>query len=156
MISTGDLVFFCQRSIDYMIEAIGRLDDTTVNQRPEFAGANTPAQLITHALGAAHFWTAEVICGHSTGRVRDDEFSATASIAELTTAAELAKQRLADLAPELDAAVELAMEPTTSRPFPTTWTVGLAKMHVYEELAQHLGHLEVTVDLLAQTEAEGR
>lgn len=132
-----------------MVDAVDRLDDESVNQRPVLDGANTPAQLVTHALGAAHYWTAEVVCGHPTGRVRGDEFTAQASIAELTAAAELAKRRIAELAPEIDAASDVALQPTTTKPFPTEWTVGLALMHVYEELAQHLGHLEVTVDLLA-------
>lgn len=148
MISTRDFVFFCERTIDLMIEALGRLDDDGVNERPNMPGANTPAQLVTHALGAAHFWTAEVICGHDSGRSRADEFSAIATLDELVALAETAKQRLRDLEPELDAATEVTVQPMTQRPFPVPWTVGLAKMHVYEELAQHLGHLEVTVDLL--------
>ena len=28
------------------------------------------------------------------------------------------------------------------------WTVGAALIHAYEELAQHLGHLEITADLV--------
>ena len=50
--------------------------------------------------------------------------------------------------PLLDAATELTEIPQTQTPLAGEWTVGAALIHAYEELAQHLGHLEVTADLL--------
>ena len=31
---------------------------------------------------------------------------------------------------------------------PDNWTQGAAMIHTYEELAQHLGHMDITRDLL--------
>lgn len=148
MISASEFVFFCERTIDYMAAGLERLDNTTVNAKPGMPGSNSPAQLITHALGACDWWTAHIICGDHVDRDRAGEFRAIASIDDLRGLCDAAKRRLRVLEPALGAATELAYEPTTSRPFAAEWTVGLALLHVYEELAQHLGHLEVTIDIV--------
>ena len=57
-------------------------------------------------------------------------------------------QLLTDRRPVLAAATELTEIPKTQIPLAGEWTVGAALIHAYEELAQHLGHLEVTADLL--------
>ena len=42
----------------------------------------------------------------------------------------------------------LAHPAHTQTPLGTPWTVGKALVHAYEELAQHLGHLDITVDIV--------
>ena len=76
------------------------------------------------------------------------EFVSQGTTADLTAAAEELKARLRELAPEIDAATELAGHAHTSVPLGGEWTVGRALIHAYEELAQHLGHLDLTVDLV--------
>lgn len=148
-ISTDDFLRFCCRTIDGMVRAVGRLDDASVNAvPPQLPGANSPYALVTHALGALEWWTGHMVCGHPSSRDRDAEFRATGTVAELLEAAQAAKARLRAIAPELAAATTIAGTPRTTIPLVGEWTIGACLIHAYEELAQHLGHLEVTVDLL--------
>ena len=148
MITTDDFVLFCGRTIDGMARAIGRLDDETVNLRPDLESANTPFQLVTHALGACTWWTEHIVCGLDVERDRDAEFTATGTVDELLRCTTESKRRLDELAPTLEQATAVHGSPRTSLPLGREWTVGAALIHAYEELAQHLGHLEITVDLL--------
>lgn len=145
----ADLVRFCERTIDAMIGAIGRLDDTTVGEVPPgLPGANSPYALVTHALGALEWWTGHMVCGHPSARDRAGEFAASGTVAELVDAARAARARIRALEPELAAATAIAGTPRTTVPLVGPWTVDACLLHAYEELAQHLGHLEITVDLL--------
>lgn len=148
MIGAADFTFFCERTIDYMAVGLARLDDHTVNDKPDLPNANSPAQLVTHAMAATEWWTAHIILGDHVDRVRSEEFNAISSIGQLLALTENAKARLRALEPELAKATGLAHQPSPTKPLGTEWTVGLALMHVYEELAQHLGHLDITIDLV--------
>lgn len=145
------MVLFCERTIDGMRAAIGRLDDESVNAQPPLPGPNSPYQLVHHALSAAVWWAEHIICGYPSERDRDAEFVATGTVAALGAQADAAVARLRALIPEIDAATELAAEARTSVPLDAEWTVSTALIHAYEELAQHLGHLEITVDLVTAT-----
>ena len=147
-ISIDDFVRFCGRTIGGMHRALDRLDDTTVNTAPDLTGANTPFQLTTHALAATEWWTAHIVCGRPSDRIRADEFASSGTVGELHRRADDLVALLHDLAPELRAATDLAHPAHTRVPPDGDWTVGAALLHAYEELAQHLGHLEITVDIV--------
>ena len=149
-IAIDDFTLFCQRTIDAMIRSVSRLDDDAVNNRPEFDGANSAFVLVTHALGAAVWWTEHIVLGGPDERDRPSEFAATGTVAELIASCNTTKVRLGELAPALSTATELQGEAVTQIPLAAEWTVGAALMHTYEELAQHLGHLEITVDLVVE------
>ena len=148
MITVDDFVLFCRRTVDGTLAAVDRLGDDLVNERPDLPGGNTAYQLVTHALSAAEWWCSHVVLGRPSDRVRDDEFAAAGTVADLHEAAERFLAMLDDLAPELAVATRTAHQPPTQTPLGREWTVGAALIHAYEELAQHLGHLEVTVDVL--------
>jgi len=148
-ISADEFTMFCERTIDAMVRAVSGLDDEGVNARPDLDGANSPFVLVTHALAAARFWTEHVVLGEPTDRDRASEFEASGTTAELIDSCHDAKARLAERAPALARATSLQGEGVTRIPIAPEWTVGAALMHTHEELAQHLGHLEITVDLLA-------
>jgi uncharacterized protein DUF664 len=147
-ISVDDFVLFCERTIDGMRGAVDRLDDESVNAAPDLPDANSPFQLMTHALGAARWWTAHIVCGHPSDRIRADEFASSGTIVDLHTTADGLVALLGDITPDMQAASELSHHAHTELPFDEEWTVGTALIHAYEELAQHLGHLEITVDLV--------
>lgn len=146
-ITVDDFVMFCERTIDFMVDTLAQLDDHQVVQRPAVAGMNSPYGLVTHALGACEWWTGHVLCGRPSDRDRDSEFTAVGTVEQLVASCEAAKDRLRTLAPDLLAA-HLHIQPTTQTPLPRAWTVGAALIHAYEELAQHLGHLQITTDLI--------
>lgn len=149
-VSVSDMVLFCERTIDGMLASLRRLDDRTVNAVPPLPDPNSPYQLVNHALSAAMWWIEHVICGHPSTRDRDAEFVSRGTVAELRARADAVIARLWELVPEIEDASELTVEAHTSIPLATEWTVGTALIHAYEELAQHLGHLEITVDLVAE------
>lgn len=148
-ITVDDFLLFSERTIDGMRTSLERLDDETVNTQPPLPAPNSPYQIVRHALGACEWWTSHIICGHPTDRDRDAEFLSSGTVAQLQAQADALVTRLRRLRPELAAATELAHVARTSIPLADEWTVGGAMIHAYEELAQHLGHLEITVDLVS-------
>ena len=147
-ITVDDFLLFCDRTIDGYREALERLDDDLINAVPPVPGANTPYRLVVHALGACDWWTSHIVLGHPSDRDRDAEFVATGTVTDATDALAVAWARLEALRPELETADTVHGNPSTTKPLGAEWTVGACLIHAYEELAQHLGHLEVTVDLL--------
>ena len=148
-VTVADLLTFCNRTIAGHLRAVNRLGDDLLNSAPPRPDASTPFQLVTHAFAACEWWCAHIICGRPSDRERQGEFVATGSTADLQRAADRLRDLLADLGPELEAATALANPPvTTEMPLVGEWTTGAAMIHAYEELAQHLGHLEMTVDIL--------
>ena len=148
MIDVDDFVRFCRRTIDGTRSAVDRIGDSRINTQPDLTGGSTPFQLVTHAFSAAEWWCAHIVCGYPSDRVRSDEFAAHGSVADLHTHGDRLLARLVDLKPEMAAATELAFPARTQTPLEGEWTVGAALIHAYEELAQHLGHLEMTADVL--------
>ena len=147
-ITVDDFLVFCDRTIDGYREALARLDDALVNRSPDIPDANTPYRLTVHATAACEWWTAHIVCGHPSQRDRDAEFAAQGTLAEATAALDALSARLAALRPDLEAAQGVRAQASTTKPLGAEWTVGACLIHAYEELAQHLGHLEITVDLL--------
>lgn len=151
-ITIEDWLVFCERTIAGHRRVIDRLDDAQLNTVPGLPDANSPFQIVTHAFAATEWWCSHVVLGRPSERVRHEEFASTGTAADLIAAADRLRALLRDLAPELAAATALAEDAvTTEDGLDGEWTVGAALMHVHEELAQHLGHLEVTADLVAST-----
>lgn len=147
MISVDDFLLFCDRTLDGYERAIDQLDDASLNRVPP-TGDSTPYQLVAHAMGATRWWTEHHVCGVAVERNRDAEFEAAGDADEARALVSTMRTSLHDLAPAIAAATEVHFEPTTQTPLGREWTVGACLIHAYEELAQHLGHLEVTVDLV--------
>ena len=133
---------------DRFTELSGYSKDELINQHPPHTGGSTPYALVTHILGACEWWVGHMVAGDESHRVRGDEFTASGSVAELHAAVTDWLELLTVRRPALAAATELTEIPKTQTPLAGEWTVGAALIHGYEELAQHLGHLEVTADLL--------
>ena len=102
--------------------------------------------------GAMDWWAGHIILGEPSDRDRDSEFTATGTCADALEACSAARTRLEAWAPQIAATSALAIQPETQTPLAGDWTVGAALIHIYEELAQHLGHLEITVDLLTHSD----
>lgn len=147
MIDTAAFLTFCNRTLDGYEQAIGRLSDEQLNERPPIDGASSPFQLVIHAMSATRWWSAHIVCGQPSDRDRDSEFVASGTRSDLTAAIDDVRSMLGELAPEMATATEPANEGVTKKPLGREWTVGDALMHTYEELSQHLGHLEMTADL---------
>jgi hypothetical protein len=147
-ITLDDFEVFCRRSFAGVLAVADRLGDELINERPRAIAGSSPYGLVIHILGACEWWVGHMVAGDESSRVRDDEFIATGTVAELHLAVDAWLDSLTARRPALDAATELTEIPQTQTPLAGEWTVGAALIHAYEELAQHLGHLEVTADLL--------
>jgi hypothetical protein len=147
-ITVEDFEVFCRRSFAGVLGVVERLGDDRVNRQPAATGGTSPFALVTHILGACEYWIGHIVLGEPSDRVRDEEFSASGTVAELRAAISAFLDRLEARKPQLAATAALAGVPRTQVPLDGEWTVGAALLHTYEELAQHLGHLEITADLL--------
>ena len=147
-ITLDDFELFCRRSFTGVLDVVDRLGDDLINERPPVTDGSTPYALVTHILGACEWWVGHMVVGDPSNRKRDDEFTAAGTVAELHAAVTAWLELLATRKPAITAATELAEVPQTQTPLGGPWTVGAALIHAYEELAQHLGHLEMTADLL--------
>jgi hypothetical protein len=148
----GDLdeLWFVDLALDNMVSILRELGDVGANKRPEFPGANTPYAIVTHCLGVMEFWGGASIAGRPITRDREAEFRASGEVEPLIARVEVARRQLADDVAGMDASappeIERA-EKDAGRPYAER--KGAVLLHVVEELFQHLGHLEITRDLVA-------
>ncbi|MDY7103605.1 MAG: DUF664 domain-containing protein [Actinomycetota bacterium] len=75
-------------------------------------------------------------------------------MADLQAEVERFRARLPALMDEVAAVDVPAVDLSAGAPWP--WTVEAIVLHVVEELYQHLGHVDVTVDLLGATRPTAR
>lgn len=155
MIDTSAYLHFVDDALDGLAEILRELGDEHAGRRLDTPGANTPFAVVTHCLGVMEFWGGHVVHGRTSERDRDAEFRAAGEVADLQQRLEQARRQLHDdvTSAELDQpplAPPGDLEPDAEF---LARTQGAVFLHVYEELAQHRGQLEVTRDvLLAQSE----
>ncbi|MHB8774654.1 MAG: DinB family protein [Bellilinea sp.] len=107
--------------------------------------ANSLAILVAHTCGAEHFWIGEVIGGNSPTRNRQAEFNTQAS--SPTDLFHLLQQTSNETREVLLALPPDAMNSTReveAREVPVRW----ALLHVIDHTALHLGHMQMTYQLL--------
>lgn len=147
MITVEEYLAYCDTAIDGYAAVARDLGDDLVNERlTDVPGSNSAFGLIAHAAGVMARWGSTVNLGVVVPRDRDAEFRATGTVDEALVLLEAARARL-----HADARAasprEVPRNPPQDHPgFDATQ--GDVLLHVYEELAQHLGQLEVTRDVL--------
>lgn len=138
-------------ALDGMLATVRELGDELVNVRPDLPGANSPYVLVRHCCGVMEWWGARDLAGRGTDRDRDAEFRSSGDVADLERRVRVAREQLErDLAAFKGAEAALcASERDGEREpeRPAVATQGGVLMHIYEELAQHRGHLDLTADL---------
>lgn len=138
--------------LDHVFGGIGRvldrLDDDTINRRPDGWGTNSVAGLVVHCCELAPSWFETPGLGRDSVRDREAEFEASATIDELRARIDATVDHCHGLVDEF------AAGPTaTDHEFRAFLPGGdhsdaALVLHVFEELFQHLGHMEVTADAL--------
>ncbi|MEU8636483.1 DUF664 domain-containing protein [Amycolatopsis sp. NPDC048633] len=148
-ISDEDYLWFAGRALDGMAAILAELGDDRANRRPPLPGANTPYAIVTHCLGVLEFWAGSLVAGRAVERDRDAEFTASGPVSVLAERVAAAKDQLrADLTVAEPAEPLRAPAPAKYADTPAGRSQGGALQHVYEELAQHHGQLELTRDIL--------
>jgi hypothetical protein len=148
-ISLADYLWYVDQALDAMVGIVTDLGDELANRRPKLAGANSPYVILTHCLGVMEFWGGQAVAGRTISRDRAAEFTASGPVAELAERAAAAGSRLQEdlsgleplTAPRGAVGGPDALTPVGS-------TQGGILFHIYEELSQHLGQMELTRDVL--------
>lgn len=153
MITVDEYLAFCDKALDGYAVVLRELGEAHLNGSLtsvpglETVGSNSPFALVAHVVGVMGRWGRTVNRGIVVPRDRDAEFTATGTVDEALALLEMGRARLHE---DVRAAEPAAapVNPPTDRERTAYATQGAVLMHVYEELAQHLGHLEVTRDAL--------
>ena len=149
MISVDEYLRFCDDALDGYAAVVTELGDHLVNARlGGTPGSNSAFALVTHVAGMTAHWARTVNRGVVVPRDRPAEFTATGTAA---AALALVESTRALLHHDATAASprQLPRNPAHEKDGSISYaTQGEVLLHVYEELAQHLGQLEVTRDVL--------
>ena len=148
MITADSYLAFCDDALDAYAVIARELGDSRVNAvAPGVPGSNSAFALVSHVVGVMGRWGRTVNRGIVVPRDRDAEFTATGTVEEALALLQSGRDRLHEdvLACDPTAA---PVNPPTDRDGTAYATQGEVLLHVYEELAQHLGQLEVTRDVL--------
>ncbi len=135
--------FAMRRNMEGVLRGLESVPQEALSWRPAFDGANTLGAIAVHTVASCEWWVLACVRGDDIPRDRDAEFRAT------TTATEVRRRFEAWYA-----AVEALI-----RDQPPGWFAALSQhpngdrtrrrclMHTVEHMAQHFGHIEMTVDL---------
>ncbi len=150
MLSADDYLIYVDDALSGMVDIVTQLGDDLANLHPELPGANSPYAILTHCLGVMEYWGGAVVAGRPVQRDRAAEFVASGPVADLVDRVAGARRRL-----RLDMD---GMDPGAAPPAgswkaedagaPFTTSLGGVLVHIFEELARHRGHMEVTRDVL--------
>ncbi|MGO2051502.1 hypothetical protein CQ010_01915 [Arthrobacter sp. MYb211] len=142
------LVQLLLEKFDQIIEIIAQLPEELSNTRPGIPGGNSPIQLLVHCCGMMRRWSSTVNLGVAIPRDRAAEFTATLpTVQALAHAAAVRAEFAADLA-QTEMQASPASLPAGREDEYFAQTCQGVLLHVLEEFCQHLGHLEITRDLL--------
>jgi hypothetical protein len=135
---------FCDEALVAMRDIVVGLGDDLANRRPDLPGANSPFAILTHCLGVCGAWASTTNLGEAVPRDRAAEFTATGPVATLADDTDRMRESLRQWV----ARAEVDSPPANPDRRDEYATQGEVLLHVYEELAQHLGQMEVTRDVL--------
>lgn len=119
-----------------------------LSRRPEVEGANSVYALVVHCCGVLERWGGETIAGRSISRNRAAEFTATGTLEQLEAIVAAQRRRWVEDLADFEAEASPRGPDGWEEGDPEAITQGFVALHVIEELFQHLGHVDLTVDLL--------
>ncbi|CAN5915628.1 hypothetical protein BH23ACT10_BH23ACT10_06430 [soil metagenome] len=154
-IALDDYRWYIDHALDAMMAIVVDLGDDA-NVQPDLPGANSPYVILTHCLGVMAYWGGRMIAGRPIVRDRPAEFTASGTVAELARRVAIARSNLdADIA-NVDPTAAPAHPPDPEdTDLPLGRTQGGVLLHIYEELSQHLGQMELTRDIIRATRRDG-
>ena len=154
-ISNEDFLMFIDRALDGMMKIVEELGDERANLNPDLPGANSPYAILFHCVAVANYWIGTLLAGRTVERDRNSEFKATGSVEPLGKSVRELQAQLRKDIDHVRGEEQVAVAPNSEyNPLRGTeydsWTQGAALVHAYEELAQHLGQMELTRDILVK------
>ncbi len=136
-----------ERRLDALVSLVSELDLGALNWRPPAVHGNSIYVLATHTIESTRFNLLGLLCGRTQGRDREAEFRAAGESAAAIEASwrelrAVLRECLATVAPER---LEETLEHSQHGPITGRGVLLLMVTHT----AEHLGHAELTRDLLA-------
>ncbi|MEN3120849.1 DUF664 domain-containing protein [Janibacter sp. LM] len=132
---------------DDLVDAGG---DELLCRRPDVEGANSVYALVVHCCGVMERWGGESIAGRSITRDRAAELTATGTLEQLEAIVAAQRRRWVEDLADYDASAPPRGPDGWEEGDPRPVTQGFIALHVIEELYQHLGHVDLTVDLVLE------
>jgi uncharacterized damage-inducible protein DinB len=152
VIDAEDFLVFCDEAFDELTAIVVGLGDDLANRRPPLEGANTAYAILTHCLGVATYWSSAVNQGGVVPRDRAAEFTASGPVGELAARTQAVREAFRATVLATDFSARPANPPSREDFF--VHRRGAVLMHVYQELSQHLGQLELTRDVVNAQDRE--
>lgn len=147
-ISRSDAQWYVDTALAKLLARADELGDLLVSERPDVEGANSVFAIVTHCCGVLEQWGGEVIAGRQISRDRVAELHAAGSVEQLVERVAAQRRRWVEDLRDYDAAARPLGPDYRDEDDPEVITQGFVVLHVIEELFQHLGHVDLTVDLL--------
>lgn len=147
-VTDADFLWFVDLALDAMVSIVDDLGDEAASARPDLEEANSPYAILTHCLGVMEYWGGAMVAGRTIVRDRAAEFRAQGAVAELVVRVTAARRRLEDDMADMDAAAAPRRPEQLDADRPYGRTQGGVLLHILEELFQHLGQMEISLDLL--------
>jgi hypothetical protein len=149
MINSSDYLFFVDDALEGMVSIVTELGDEGANRRLALKGSNSPYALLNHCLGVIEFWGGYAVAGRKVERDRVAEFTASGPVDELVGRVRQAQSRLReDLETAEPSAPLRAALRSKDKEAPSARSQGGALIHIYRELAQHRGQMEISRDVI--------
>lgn len=143
MITVEQYLSFTGRALDGMAAIVRALGPERACQ-VALPGVSSPYALLTHCLGVVDYWAGELVAGRPAHRDREAEFTASGPVEPLLDRVGRTKEALARDVRAADFRAPLKGVPRADFLGPgEPLDQGGALLHVYEELAQHHGHLDM-------------
>ncbi|MGU3294586.1 mycothiol transferase [Williamsia sp. M5A3_1d] len=139
-----------QENLGALRAIVAELGDDLANTTPPLPQTNSPYAIVFHCVEMLKFWGGSVIGGEKIPRDRDAEFTATGAVGALCEAVD-------DVASRVPGWIAIAttegVRDRSARGSTRTTAIDTATpewilLHIVRELAQHLGQLELTRDVL--------
>lgn len=135
-----------------IMAALQDMSSEELNWTPPAANSNSPYVLATHIIGTEREWIHQMVGGHEISRDRGAEFLAVghdpAPLAEMlaqngaTSRDVISKLTVADMDQSRVSPARLGGTPIT---------LHYCLMHMVEHLAEHVGHIELTKQMYAES-----
>jgi hypothetical protein len=149
VLTSEEFLYYVDDALDGMVEIVRELGDELANRVPDLPGANSPYAILTHCLGVIEYWGGYRVAGRAIERDRAAEFRAHGPVVELVARVDAARRQLrADIADLDPSAAPHGETDLRDAALPLARSRGGVLIHIYEELAQHRGQMELTRDVL--------
>jgi hypothetical protein len=145
MITRTQYAYFATKTLTAMAGIVAELGDDLANRKPALPGANSPYALLNHCLGAIDYWAGQVVSGRPAQRDRDAEFLATGPVQPLLDRLQATVTQLTADAQQADVRAAPRVAPPAAF---AELDQGGALFHLYTDLVQHLGQMEILRDTI--------